>query len=113
METLSFDDFKKVDMRIGTIEAVEEIEGADKLWKLTVDLGPSVDGGTRTICAGVKEHYTPEELVGKQVPIVANLAPRMLKGVESQGMVLMAVDENDSPVLLTPIKDVPRGTIVR
>ncbi len=107
--TVSFNDFKKLDLRVGTIESAEEIEGADMLWKLSIDLGDE----KRTICAGVKQHYSPEELTGKQVPIIANLEPRMLKGIESQGMVLMAVGAGDIPVLLTPEKDVPRGTIVR
>ena len=108
-DIVSFEEFKKLDLRIGTIVKAEEIEGADKLWKLTIDLGSE----ERTICAGVKEHYKPEELEGKEVPVVANLAPRMLKGVPSQGMVLMAAPEGGAPILLTPEKDVPRGTIIR
>jgi len=109
METVSFEEFKKLDLRIGTILSAEEIEGADKLWKLTIDLGTE----QKIICAGVKEHYSSEYLVGKQVPIVTNLQPRMLKGIESQGMLLMAVDEHDKPVLITPEQIVPRGTIIR
>ena len=109
METVSFEEFKKLDFRVGTVVNVEEIEGADKLWKLTIDLGAE----TRTICAGVKEHYSKSNLQEKQVLVVTNLAPRMLKGVESQGMVLMAVGEDNVPVLLTPETIVPRGTIVR
>lgn len=117
MDTISFEEFKKLDLRVGTIEKAEEIEGADMLWKLTVNLGPSTDAQdeqeTRTVAAGVKKHYTPEELEGRQVPIVANLEPKTLKGVESQGMVLMAVGKDDTPVLLSPIDEVEPGTIVR
>ena len=111
MEIISFDDFKKLDLRIGTVVDVQAIEGADKLWKLTIDLGP--EDPARTIAAGVKEYYGADELLGKQVPIVANLEPRVLKGTESQGMVLMAVGEENRPVLITPLHTVPRGTVIR
>jgi methionyl-tRNA synthetase len=83
-----FDDFAKIDLRVGTILAAEKVEKADKLLKLTVDLG--VD--TRTIVSGIAQHFLPENIVGKQVVVVANLAPRKMRGIESQGMILMAED---------------------
>ncbi|MCB9081725.1 MAG: methionine--tRNA ligase [Lewinellaceae bacterium] len=85
-EEIQYDDFAKLDLRTGTIVAAERVPKADKLLKLSVDLGFE----TRTIVSGIAEHYTPESLAGKQVVIVANLAPRKLRGIESQGMILLA-----------------------
>ena len=103
---IQYDDFAKVDFRIGTVVAAEPIEGADKLIKCTIDFG---EFGTRTIVSGIKEWKTPEELVGKQLPYIVNLAPRMLRGVESQGMLLAASDE-EGVALLQPERKVPPGT---
>lgn len=100
-ETITYEDFEKLDLQTATIKKAEEIEGADKLYKLTLN-------DNRTICAGIKEHYKKEDLVGKQIIIIiiiANLAPRKLKGVTSEGM-LLAADDNGVPVLLTPEKTV-------
>jgi methionyl-tRNA synthetase len=83
-----FDDFAKIDLRVGTILSAEKVEKADKLLKLTVDLGAD----TRTIVSGIALHFAPEAIVGKQVVVVANLAPRKMRGIESQGMILMAED---------------------
>ncbi|TAD93910.1 MAG: methionine--tRNA ligase, partial [Bacteroidetes bacterium] len=83
-----FDDFAKIDLRVGTILAAEKVEKADKLLKLTVDVGTD----TRTIVSGIAQHFAPEAIVGKQVVVVANLAPRKMRGIESQGMILMAED---------------------
>ena len=109
---ISFDDFKKLDLRIGTIVAAEKVANADKLFKLSVNLGEATP---RTIVSGIAPFYTVEELVGKSVPIIVNLAPRMLKGIESKGMALMAIDQTDgghAPVLLVPAKPVPPGSPV-
>lgn len=84
---IQYDDFAKLDIRVGTVKAAEAIPDADKLIKCTIDFG---DFGERTIVSGIKEWKTPEELVGKQLPYIVNLAPRMLRGVESQGMLLAA-----------------------
>jgi methionyl-tRNA synthetase len=84
---ISFEDFQKLDLRVGTIESAEAIAGAKKLLKLTVDIGEE-----RTVVAGIAGHYLPQDLVGKQVVVVANLAPAKLMGVESQGMLLAAGD---------------------
>jgi methionyl-tRNA synthetase len=90
---ITFDDFEKMDIRIGTVLEAEKIKGADKLLKLKIDTGIDV----RTVVSGIALHYTPEEMINKQVSILVNLAPRKIKGIESNGMILMA--ENDKGVL--------------
>jgi len=104
-EEISYDDFAKLDIRIGLVVAAEKIENADKLIKCTVDFG---ELGTRTIVSGIAEWKAPEALVGKRLPYVVNLAPRMLRGVESQGMLLAASDEN-GVALLSPERDIAPG----
>lgn len=101
-----YDDFAKLDIRIGRVVAAEGIEGADKLIKCTVDFG---ELGQRTIVSGVKEWKSPEELIGLQLPYIVNLAPRMLRGVESQGMLLAASDES-GVALLRAERELPPGT---
>ena len=109
---VDFSDWEKLELRIAQIKEVEEIEGADKLWKLTLDVGEEV--GERIVCAGIKEHYSKEELEGKKIILFANLAPRKLRGIESQGMVLAAVNEDENKVILiSPEKDVEVGSRVR
>jgi len=95
---IQYDDFAKLDLRVGTILSVEKVEKADKLLKLEVDLGFE----KRIIVSGIALHFKPEDLIGKQVVIVANLAPRKLKGVESNGMILSAEDENGKLYLINP-----------
>ncbi len=87
-QQIVFDDFAKIDLRIGTILSAEKVEKADKLLKLQIDLGYE----TRTIVSGIAQYFTPEEITGKQVTVVANLAPRIMRGIESNGMILMAED---------------------
>lgn len=117
MNALSFEDFKKLDLRVGTIKSAEPVEGADKLLKLVVDIGPSTDAQgkreTRTLVAGIAQSHDPAALVGSQIMVVANLEPRTLRGVESQGMLLAAVGPNETPVLLRPEKEVPPGAEIR
>lgn len=110
---ITFDDFAKLDLRIATITAAEEIEGADKLWKITLDVGDEESGGLgqRTIAAGVKPWYTVDQLVGKQIVYLANLEPRVLRGVESQGM-LVAVGGEEA-VLILPERQVANGVALR
>jgi len=103
---ITFEDFQKLDLKVGKVESAERVEGTDKLVKIDVDTGEK-----RQLVAGIAESYSPEELVGKQVIILANLEPRTLKGVESQGMLLAAVDDG-KPVLLTTEKEVKPGTKV-
>lgn len=102
--SITLDDFKKLEVKIGTIVSAEPIAGADKLLRLEVDIGSE----KRNIVAGLAQVYKPEELIGKQVPILVNLEPRTFKGVESQGM-LLAVNCDGKPVLLSPQKKVPEG----
>lgn len=110
--TIDFDDFAKIDLRVVTITAAEPHPNADRLLKLQVDLGDE----QRQICAGVKAFYDPNDLVGKQIIVVANLAPRMLRGEESNGMLLAASamdgDELKDVILLAPSKPTPAGSKV-
>lgn len=108
MDTIDFEYFKKVDLRVAQIKECEEIPGADRLYKLTIDAGEE-----RQIVAGIKPYYTKEELVGKRIVIVANLEPRALRGIMSHGMLLAASSEDKSSVVLvTPDKDIPNGSAV-
>jgi len=127
MEYISYEDFKKLDMRVGTIRAVEPVEGTDKLLKCQIDFGfkptpvvaegeetPEPEADIRQIVSGIREfHPEFEKLIGKQVLYVVNLEPRTIRGVESHGM-LMAVDGKDgAPVFLTPETPVDPGSKVR
>jgi methionyl-tRNA synthetase len=105
----SFDDFMKMDIRLGKILSAEKVEKADKLLQLTVDTG--ID--KRTIISGIAEHYTPEEVVGKTVSVLVNLAPRKIRGVESQGMILMAEDVDGKLCFVVPEKDFKAGSNIR
>lgn len=104
---MTLEDFQKADLRIGKIIAAERVEGSEKLLKLQVDLGEP-----RQILSGIAKWYTPEDLVGKNVLIIANLEPRMMMGFESQGMLLAAHGEDNSAVILMPASDVPPGSKV-
>jgi methionyl-tRNA synthetase len=104
-----YDDFAKLDLRIGTITAAEKVEKADKLLKLQVDLGFE----TRTIVSGIARHFTPESLVNKQVIVVANLAPRKMRGIESQGMILTAEQPDGKLILVSPDTATVNGSTVR
>lgn len=106
---ISFDEFSKLELRVGTVLEVEDVEESEKLIKLKVDLG---EGTPRQILAGVKQWYKPEDFVGKQVVIVANLEPRTMMGLESQGMML-AADTEKGPVFLTVPKKISPGTKIR
>lgn len=111
--SITFEDFKKLEIRIGKILTAERIEGTDKLLKLEVDFGPSASFGSliRQIVSGIAEFYKPEQLVGKQFPFLVNLEPRIIRGVESQGMIL-AIAAGDKIVFLKPQKKVPAGSTV-
>ncbi|MBI3305189.1 methionine--tRNA ligase [Candidatus Parcubacteria bacterium] len=108
---ITIDDFKKLDLRIGTITAAERIEGSEKLLKLMVDLGAPPAGGPRQIIAGIAKWYEPSTLIGKQVPVLANLESRQFMGLESQGMIVCA-NEDGKPVLLHPDREVLNGTVL-
>ena len=107
---IGIEDFAKVELRVGVVKSAERIQGADKLLKLLVDIGDEV----RQVLAGIALAYTPEELVGRKVVIVANLAPRKMRGLESNGMLLAAsVGPDGKPVLCTFAEDVPAGAKVK
>ena len=105
-DKIPIDDFVKVDMRVGQVLSAERVKGSDKLLLLKVDIG---EPAPRTIVAGIAEAYTPEPLVGRKVVIVANLQPRKLRGIESQGMIVAASLEGGKPVLASFLEDVPVG----
>lgn len=107
---VSFEDWSKLDLRVAQIKEVEDIEGADKLYKLSLDVG---ELGERVICAGIKEHYEKDKLKNKQIIIISNLEPREMRGIKSEGMLLAAVSEDHKEVvLLTPEKKVKNGNKV-
>jgi methionyl-tRNA synthetase len=115
MNKITFEDFQKLNIKIGKVLVAEKIENSDKLLKLQVDFGVSEDTGKTTILqivSGIAEFYTPESLIGKEFPFVVNLEPRVLRGVESQGMI-MAAKDGDQAVLLSPDKEIPPGSIVK
>jgi methionyl-tRNA synthetase len=108
-EVVEFNEWEKVDLRVAQIKKVEEIENADKLYKLTINLGEAL--GERIICAGIKSAYSKEELKGKKIIVFINLAPRKIRGIESKGMLLAAVSGNhEKVVLISPEKDIEVGS---
>ena len=111
METINFEDFAKLEIKIGKIISAEKVEGSDKLLKLMVDFGGELSS-PRQIIAGIGKIYAPEALVGKECPFAYNLAPRVLKGLESQGMILCPSIDG-APCLLHPDKEVPPGNAVK
>lgn len=106
---IQFDDFSKIDLRTGTILEAEKVKKADKLLKLTVDLGFE----QRTVVSGIAKFYKPEDIIGQQIVVVANLAPRKLRGIESQGMILMAENEKGELVFVSPEAGFGNGFVVR
>lgn len=109
-ESISYDDFTKMDIRVGEILIAEKVEKADKLLKLTIDTG--ID--KRIVVSGIAEHYTPEEIIGKKVSVLVNLAPRKIKGIESCGMILMAENSKGKLVFVQPEKnDFENGSTIR
>src|SRR5579862_3890291 len=102
---ITIDDFAKVELRVGVVKVAERVPKADKLLRLEIDIGTEV----RQVVAGIAEAYAPETLVGRKVVIVANLAPRKLRGLESNGMIVAASIEGGKPVLASFLEDVPVG----
>ncbi len=125
---MTIDEFQKVDLRVGKIISAERVEGSEKLLKLQVDIGEkksllpgadeeiSPDGNgeeiptTRQILSGIAKAYAPEDMIGKEVVVIVNLEPRMMMGMESQGMLLAAHGENGEPVLLGVEREVSPGS---
>lgn len=106
---ITIDDFVKMDLRAGIILQAEKVANADKLLKLEIDLGFE----KRTVVSGIALHYKPEEIVGKQVTVIANLAPRKMRGIESKGMILMATDDNGRLVFVSPLDNATPGSEVK
>jgi len=106
---ITFDDFKKVELRMGKILAADRVEGSEKLIRYDVDFGEQI--GKRQILSGIAKWYTPEDLVGKTLPFVVNLEPRKMMGLESQGM-LIATNSGEDASLLIPDKEVAPGSEV-
>ena len=104
-DKISIDEFAKIDLRVGIVKVAERVPKADKLLRLEVDIGTEV----RQVLAGIAEAYAPETLVGRKVVIVANLAPRKLRGMESNGMIVAASPDGGKPVLAGFLEDVPVG----
>ena len=104
---ITFGDFEKLDIRIGEIKSCEKVEGSEKLLKIIIDAGEE----ERQILAGIAPFYGPEELIGKQVPFIANLEPKRMAGAESRGMMLVA--DAEKPVFLVAESKIPNGTKVR
>ena len=107
-ETVEFDDFTKLDIRIGTILEAEKVAKTKKLLKLKVDVGLDI----RTIVSGIAESFKPEDIIGQRVSVLVNLAPRTIRGVESQGMILMADTTDGKLAFIEPEKDVENGESV-
>jgi len=108
-ETVTFDDFSKIDIRTATILEAEKVPKTTKLLKLKIDTGIDI----RTIVSGIAEHYDPAAIIGKQISIIANLEPRKIKGIESKGMILMAEDKNGKLVLVAPVDNVSNGSMIK
>ncbi|MDZ7263983.1 MAG: methionine--tRNA ligase subunit beta, partial [candidate division KSB1 bacterium] len=108
-EKISYDQFQQVELRLARVIAAEKVEKADKLLKLQIDLG----GETRQIVAGIARAYRPEEIIGKQIVVVANLEPAKIRGIDSNGMLLAAVTADDQLSLIIPEKELPNGTKIR
>lgn len=102
---MTIDEFQKMELRVAKVLSVEPVEGSEKLLKLSVDAGEP-----RQIISGIAKAYAPADLVGKEVVIIANLDPRMMMGLESQGMILAAHGEGGAPVVLTVEREVPAGS---
>ncbi len=106
---ISIDDFKKIELKVGTILGVDEVDGSDKLYKIQLDLG---EENPRQILSGIKAWYTKEDLLGKQIIVVANLEPREMMGEISNGM-LLASEGDERPILLTPLTQAPNGAKIK
>ncbi len=106
---ITYDDFAKMDFRVGTIMKAEKVEKADKLLKLELDMGTEI----RTVVSGIALHFKPEEIIGKQVTVVANLAPRKMRGIESNGMILMAQNADGRLIFVSPLETADNGSEVK
>ncbi|MDE5756194.1 MAG: methionine--tRNA ligase subunit beta [Clostridia bacterium] len=109
LQQIGIEDFAKIELKVGTVVECKKVEKADKLLCSQIDVG---EDKPRTIVSGIAKYYSPEDMVGRQVIVVTNLKPAKLRGIESQGMVLCAEDENGDLALIMPSKPVKSGSIV-
>ena len=107
---ITFEDFSKIEIKIGKVISAEKVPETDKLLKLEVDFGEEKN---RIIVSGIAHAISVEDIINKEIPFVTNLEPRTIKGIESQGMIMVAIGSEDNPVLLNPSKEVPPGSVVR
>jgi len=106
---VEFSDWQKIDLRVAEIIEVEDIEGADKLYKITLNVGEEI--GKRIVCAGLKEYYSKKDLKGKKIIFFINLKPRLMKGIVSEGMLLAAsTSDHKKVILISPEKDIENGS---
>jgi methionine--tRNA ligase beta chain len=105
---LSFEDFQKVELKTAKVTDAQRVDGSDKLLRLEIEMA----GEKRQLVAGIAKHYKPEEMIGKDIVVAANLEPKTIFGLESRGM-LLAANVDGRPVLLQPDKEVPSGTVIR
>lgn len=108
MDSITLEQFKKLDLRVGKVEAIERVEGSDRLYKIKVDLGSE----KRQIISGLVPYYSPDDLLHKNLIVICNLEPRTIMGLESQGM-LLNVDSEDKPIPLSTLLDAQPGSQVR
>ena len=112
MEPIKFQNWQNLDLRVGKIEEVENFQGTDKLYKISIDLGKNL--GKRTLIAGLKPYYKQQELIGKNCIVFTNLESKKIRGIESSGMILAAVNEDESKVqILQPDKEIEIGSKIR
>lgn len=109
MDTINYDDFAKLELKVGTVDEAQKVEGSDKLLKLIVSLG---EEEKRQIIAGIGKTYEPEDIVGKQIVVLANLEPKTLMGMESQGMLLAGTNE-EGPIIISPELNLPDGARIK
>lgn len=107
---ITFDDFSKIEIKIGKVINAEKVPETDKLLKLEVDFG---EAENRVIVSGIAHAISAEDIINKEMPFVVNLEPRTIKGIESNGMIMVAIDEMDNPVLLNPTQEILPGSVVR
>jgi len=108
-DPVTFDEFTRIDIRTATVLEAEKVPKTNKLLRLKIDTGIDI----RTIVSGIAEYFDPQDLVGKQISIVANLEPRKIKGIESKGMILMAEDKDGRLVLVSPLGKVSNGSLIK
>jgi len=106
---ISYEDFAKLDLKTAEIKTAEKVENSNKLLKITIDIG---GGEIKQIISGIAKYFTPEELIGKKIVVLINLEPKIINGLESQGMLLAASDKENGISLIIPEKTVPSGTKV-